>query len=163
MRRTCSDRRAQRGFTLTELIIIMVLVGILAVSVMPRLQATVALRDDSWRDGVVTALRYAQKTAVSHRRLVCATVADTTVTLTIASANPATSCNQSLAGPTGGAAFATADNPAMLTTVTPAGVLFFQPDGRVTTTGAGTTASNRTISLTGASAITVRGETGHVE
>lgn len=159
----CTDRAAQRGFTMTELIIIMVLVGILAVTVMPRLQATVALRDDSWRDGLVTALRYAQKTAVSHRRLVCATVTDTAVTLTIAAANPATTCDQALRGPTGALAFATADNPAMLTTVTPAGVLFFQPDGRVTTTGAGTTASNRTISLTGASAVTVRGETGHVE
>jgi hypothetical protein len=51
----------------------------------------------------------------------------------------------------------------MLTTVSPAGVLFFQPDGRVTSDGAGTTASNRTISLTGASSIVVRGETGHVE
>lgn len=163
MPRTCSEPAAQRGFTMTELIIIMVLVGILAVTVMPRVQATIGLRDDSWRDGVVTALRYAQKTAVSHRRLVCAAVADTTVTLTIAAANPATACNQALTGPTGTAAFATSDNPAMLTTVTPAGVLYFQPDGRVTTTGAGTTSANRTITLTGTSAITLRGETGHVE
>lgn len=163
MRRMCTDRGPQRGFTMTELIIIMVLVGILAVTVMPRLQATVGLRDDSWRDGVVSALRYAQKTAVSHRRLVCATVADTTVTLRIAAANPATDCDQALTSPTGTAAFATSDNPAMLTAVSPAGVLYFQPDGRVTTTGAGTTASNRTISMTGVSAVTIRGETGHVE
>ena len=153
----------QRGFTMTELIIIMVLVGVLAVSVMPKLQATIALRDDSWRDGLVTAMRYAQKTAVSHRRLVCVSVADTSVTLTIASANPATSCDQNVTGPTGAAAFATADNSAMLTAVSPAGVLYFQPDGRVTSDGAGATASTRIISLTGTSSIAVRGETGHVE
>lgn len=153
----------QRGFTMTELIIIMVLVGILAVSVMPKLQATMALRDDSWRDGLVTAMRYAQKTAVSHRRLVCVAVADTTVTLTIASANPATGCDQNMTGPTGSAVFATSDNSAMLTSVSPAGVLYFQPDGRATSDGAGTTASTRTISLTGTSSIIVRGETGHVE
>jgi MSHA pilin protein MshC len=161
--RDAAQRVQQGGFTLTELIIIMILVGILGVSVMPKLQATISLRDDSWRDGLVTAMRYAQKTAVSHRRLVCVTVADTTVTLTIAEANPATACNLSLTGPRGTGAFATSDNPSMLTTVSPAGVLFFQPDGRVTSDGAGTMASNRTISLTGASSIVVRGETGHVE
>lgn len=153
----------QRGFTLTELVVIIILVGILSASVLPKLQATFALRDDAWRDALVSALRYAQKTAVSHRRLVCATVADTSVTLTIAQANPASACSLSLSGPTGGSAFATSDNPAMLTTVSPSGVLFFQPDGRVTTDGAGATASDRTLSLTGVSNIVVRGETGHVE
>lgn len=148
---------------MTELIMVMVLVGIIAVTVMPRLQAAVSLRDDAWRDGVISALRYAQKTAVSHRRLVCATVSDTTVTLNIAQANPASSCNLSLAGPTGGTVFVTSDNPAMLTTVSPAGVLFFQPDGRVTSDGAGLTATTRTISVTGASAIVLVGETGHVQ
>ena len=138
--------RAQGGFTLTELIVIMILVGILAVSVMPKLQGAVSLRDDAWRDGVLSAVRYAQKTAVSHRRLVCMSVADTTVTLSIAQANPASSCDASLTGPTGSATFVTSDNPAMLTSVSPAGVLYFQPDGRVTTDGAGATASNRTIS-----------------
>jgi MSHA pilin protein MshC len=156
----CTD---QRGFTLTELIVIMVLVGILAVSVMPRLQAAIALRDDTWRDSVVSALRYAQKTAVSHRRLVCMVIDNTTVTLSIASANPATSCSASLVGPTGASAFATSDNPSMLTSVSPAGVLYFQPDGRVSTDAAGATASNRTITLTGVGAIVITGETGHVE
>ena len=159
----CATLSRQRGFTLTELIVVIILVGILSVSVLPKLQATVGLRDDAWRDALASALRYAQKTAVSHRRLVCATVSNTSVTLTIAQANPASACSLSLSGPTGGSAFATSDNAAMVTTVSPTGVLFFQPDGRVTTDGAGATASDRTLSLTGVSNIVVRGETGHVE
>lgn len=155
--------RLQRGFTLTELIVIIVLVGVLGASVLPKLQATVALRDDAWRDALLGAIRYAQKTAVSHRRLVCVSVDNTSVTLSIASSNPASSCNLSLTGPTGNAAFASSDNTAMLTSVSPAGVLFFQPDGRVTSDGAGTTATDRTISLSGTSSIVVRGETGHVQ
>ncbi len=162
MRASCTDRR-QRGFTMTEPIVVMVLLGILGVTVLPNLQVAMLTRDDSWRDGVLSALRLAQKTAVSHRRLVCLTVANTSVTLSIAAAHPATSCSVALSGPSGAAAFASADNSAAVTTVSPSGVLYFQPDGRVTTDGAGTTATNRSISLTGALGITVVGETGHVE
>jgi MSHA pilin protein MshC len=46
---------------------------------------------------------------------------------------------------------------------TPAGVLFFQPDGRVTVDGAGATAVDWTITPTAAAVISIFGETGHVE
>jgi MSHA pilin protein MshC len=162
MRASCIDG-GQRGFTMIELIVVMVLLAILGMTVLPNMQSAILSRDDSWRDGMLGALRLAQKTAVSHRRLVCVTVANTSVSLSIAAAHPATSCGQVLTGPTGAAAFATADNTAAVTTVSPSGVLYFQPDGRVTTDGAGTTSADRTISLTGALAITVVGETGHVD
>jgi len=49
------------------------------------------------------------------------------------------------------------------TAVSPAGTLYFQPDGRVTSDGAGNTAANRTITANGIASISIVGETGHVE
>lgn len=154
--------RRQAGFTMAELVIVMVLVGILAVFVMPKMQAAMGMQDESWRDQVVSALRYAQKTSVSHRRVVCVTVAGTSVSLRIASTNPTAGCDQDLVGPDGSATFATGASAS--TSVNPAGVIFCQPDGRVTTDAAGSTAASRIITVAGASrVITVHGETGFVE
>lgn len=151
------------GFTMVELVVVLMLVGVLGAVALPRMQGLLSFRDDAWRDGLLDAMRYAQKTAVSHRRLVCMTVADRQVTLQMATANPATSCNATLAGPAGGSVFATSANTNMLTSVAPSGVIFFQPDGRSTTDGAGTTPTNRIISPSGLTPLSLIGETGHAE
>ena len=69
-------RRGARGFTLVELVTIMILLGILAVVAIPRMD-TSAYHAAQFHDQTVAALRYAQKTAVSHRRLVCVSFPDT--------------------------------------------------------------------------------------
>ncbi len=157
----------QRGFTMNELVMVLVIGGILAAYVAPRLATFAGVRDGAWRDALVSSMRMAQKFAVGHRRLVCATVTNTTVTLRIASANPANACNTDLPGPDGSTVFARASNNQATTVVsaggTPASVLFFQPDGRVTSDGAGTTAVDWTITPTAAAPISIFGETGHVE
>jgi prepilin-type N-terminal cleavage/methylation domain-containing protein len=152
----------ERGFTLPELIAVLVLVGILAAVALPKFDAALSLRDDGWHDEVVSALRHARQTAVSHRRLVCASVGSTSVTLTIAAANPATACTAALPGPDGSATYAsTATGSA---SIAPAGTIYFQPSGRATSDGAGNSASDRTITLGGSGGtISVIGETGHVE
>jgi len=155
--------RSQGGFTLNELVLVLVIAGILAAVALPKLQSALTLRDDAWHDSLIGAMRTAQKTAVSHRRVVCANVANTSVTLTIATANPAVSCNAALLGPDGSATFASASNAQATTSVSPAGIIYFQPDGRVTTDLAGANSSDRTLTLSGASAITLLGETGYVE
>lgn len=142
---------------------VLVLLGILAVYAAPRMMVALSLQDDAWRDEVQSALRYAQKGAVARRRLTCVSVSNTTVTLTTAASNPATTCTLPIAGPDGGATFATAPNGNAVTTVSPAGVIYFQPDGRVTTDGAGLNAATRTIAMTGVDNLQVLGETGHVE
>jgi len=152
----------RNGFTLVELVMVMVMIGVLAVVVLPRLQENSSLRAAAWHDQVQAALRHARQTAVGHRRLVCATVATGAVTLTIASANPATTCGAAWRGPDGNIAWAR-EGSGIATSVTPAGTLYFQPSGRITSDGAGTTALNASVTITGETAIGVVGETGHVE
>jgi len=153
---------AERGFTLPELIAVLILVGILSVSVMPKLQGALAWRDDGWRDQVVAALHYGHKIAISHRRLVCADVAAASVALHIAGSNPASSCTTVLPGVDGNALAATSTGGAAASMV-PAGTIYFQPSGRVTSDGAGSSAVTRTISIAGLADIVLVGETGHVE
>jgi MSHA pilin protein MshC len=162
---TSSDRMRQAGFTMIELIIVLVLLGIVSVFVAPKLVAAISLQDDAWRDELQGALRFAQKSAVARRRLTCVAITNTTVKITTATSNPATACTVAMTGPDGNATYATAPSGSAITTVSPAGdgFIYFQPDGRVTTDGAGSSAVDRTISLTGVASLVVLGETGHVE
>jgi MSHA pilin protein MshC len=156
-----SRPRAQRGFTLIELVTILILVGVLAAVVMPKFDTALSLRNDAARDEALGALRYAGQTAQSHRRLVCADVSATAVTLRIASARPASTCGSALNGPNGGSAF-TANAGAATFTLSPSGTMYFQPDGRVTSDGAGATVSARTMTISGANSLSIGGETGLV-
>ncbi|HSM21230.1 MAG TPA: type II secretion system protein [Rubrivivax sp.] len=159
--RAKSSRARGRGFTTVELVAVIVLMGVLAVVALPRIEGALAQRGDHWRDQVLAALRHAQATAQSHRRLVCATVGTGAVTLSIATANPATACASALPGPGGSADYAS-DSRGFATSVSPAGPLYFQPNGRVTTDGAGSTATDRSITVSGQEAISVVAETGLV-
>jgi len=155
-------KSSSRGFTLPELIAVLLLVGILSVTAMPKLQAALTVRDDGWHDQIVASLHYAHKVAISHRRLVCANVGATAVTLSIASVNPASSCTVALPGVDGQALAASSDGGAAAS-ISPAGTLFFQPSGRVSTDGAGNSTTTRTITIAGQATIVLVGETGHVE
>jgi len=154
--------KRQRGFSLPELIAVLLLVGILSAVAIPKLQGALSFRDDGWRDQIVAALHYAHKIAISHRRLVCASVAADSVTLSIASANPAAACGTALAG-VDGQALAANGQGAAAAVISPDGPLYFQPSGRVTTDGSGSNATTRTITVAGQDPIVVVGETGHVE
>ncbi|MEY4750877.1 MAG: hypothetical protein RIQ60_3091 [Pseudomonadota bacterium] len=159
----CRNRnRKTRGFTLPELVAVLVIVGALAAVALPRLDGALNLRADGYRDQIVAALRLAGASAVSHRRLVCATVDASSVRLTIAAANPALACTAALPGVTGGAAAALSSGGAS-SSLAPAGTLYFQPSGRVTSDAAGLNAGLWTLSVSGAPVINLIGETGHVE
>ena len=59
-----SASSTERGFTMVELIIVMILVGVMAAYAVPKFAAMTNLSQDAWRDQVKSALRYAQKAAV---------------------------------------------------------------------------------------------------
>ena len=151
----------QRGFTVVELITVMVLVGVLAAVMLPRLDGALALRSAAWRDQVKAGLMHGRVLAQGHRRLVCAALATGELRLSMASANPASSCNLTLSGPDGDARWAV-DSQGITLTQTPAGTLYFQPDGRITSDGAGASPVDTSIAIAGETALQLIGETGHV-
>lgn len=153
------------GFTLVELVVVMIVMGILAVTILPRFTDTAAFDEAGFHAQVVAGLRYAQKTAVSHRRLVCAEVTSNSLTLQIAASNPALACGTALLrAPDGAAAFASSAsiNLGLTAGALPA-TLHFQPDGRITTDAAGTTLWGAGLTVTGMANITVTGATGYVK
>ncbi len=152
----------QRGFTMVELIAVLLLVGVLAAVAVPRLGGALALRSAGWRDQIKAGLLQARTLAQGHRRLVCVALATGEIRLLLASANPASSCNTPLAGPDGDVRWAV-DATNIALSQSPAGTLYFQPDGRITSDGAGSTPINVTVGVAGEPDLPLIGETGHVD
>ena len=124
---------------MVELIVVMVLIGVVAAIAAPRLMDDGSTAAAAFAGQVVSALRYAQKSAVSHRRLVCATLTTTQVTLRIATNPGATACDADLQSP-GDDVYSRTDT-AVTTSYGAAGAgpwnLFFRPDGTIGTTATG--------------------------
>ena len=71
--RRARTRRSLAGFTLVELIVVIVLVGILSVVAMPRFFDK-TFEEAGFHDGVKAAVQHARRTAIASRRFVCVNV-----------------------------------------------------------------------------------------
>jgi MSHA pilin protein MshC len=144
------------GFTLIELIMTIIIVGIVAVVAIPRFTNSSVFQARGFADQVQAALRYAQKTAIAQRRNVCAAFtlpAPSTVTLTIANAGGAASpCVQNLDLPTGGN-----------TITAPTGIAFAALPTDFSFDALGSPSTGQTINITDVTnGITIEAETGYV-
>ncbi len=143
-----------RGFTLIEMVSTIMIVGVLAVVVVPRFANRSDFDSRGFFDGTLSILEYAQKAAVAQRRLVCVSFAGAAVTLTIASSFGST-CHMTLTGPNGVRPYSLA---------VPAGVSFVATPTDFDFSPAGVASAGQVISVTGLAGriITVDPVTGYV-
>ena len=113
----------ERGITLIEMIVVMIIVAILAVAVIPRFASRSDFDARGFHDGTLSLLRYAQKSAVAQRRNVCVGFGASTVSLTIASAFGG-ACDTPLTGPNGVAPYALTAPSGVAFTALPANFIF---------------------------------------
>jgi MSHA pilin protein MshC len=164
-----NGRARTDGFTMVELVVVIILVGVLAAFGIPRLLGDKNMEAAVFGDQVVSGLRRAQAIATSHRRVVCVSIAARGVTMRLNGCGNAGLALTGLADDE----YATTDSALAAVPVAPLGaVLLFQPDGRITAGSGGTTpVSNGSIAITATvngQANTVRtirleGTTGYVE
>jgi MSHA pilin protein MshC len=100
------DAVLQRGFTLVELITIMVILGVLAAIAMPRFFDRNTFDSRGFYDQTISTLRYAQKTAIAKHRFVCVAFAANSITLTFDPISPSAvhtvaACGSNLTDPGG--------------------------------------------------------------
>lgn len=142
------------GFTLAELVVVMLIIGVLAVAVIPRFVDRQTFDSRGFYDQTLAALRYAHKAAIAQRRTVCVGFGANSVTFTIASAAGSSTCDADLTGPAG-------DSPFQITAAT--GVAYTGTPSNFRFNGAGQASVGQTLQVSGeASTITVERETGYV-
>ena len=150
------DSGGGRGFTMVEMVTVIVIVGLLAAVIGPRFVGRDAFASRGFHDEAQSVVRYAQKTAIAWRNtpiFVC-------VTATAIAARSVSCAGTLLVHPATGAA---------LTTTAPAGVTL-SPTGNFSFDGAGRPNPNAQVTIAIASTIAgdparqivVEAETGYV-
>lgn len=150
----CTGR--SRGFTLLELILVLVITGILAVAVGPRMMDSGIVSARGFSDQVQASLRYAQKTAIAQHRIVCVDYAIDRIVLTQTASMLAACPGDALASPDGESSYAIS---------APSGVVFATLPSSLRFDALGRPSPNtrHAILVSGvADGITVEAETGYV-
>jgi MSHA pilin protein MshC len=151
-------RRAQdtHGFSLVELIVVLIVAGILAVVAMGRFADRKTFDTQGFYDEVIATVRYAQKDAVSKRRNVCLAFGANSVTLTYASAaGSGAVCDSNETSPGGTTPYAVTAN---------SGVSFLAAPTNFSFDALGRPTLGQTVTVVGDSnrSFTIESETGYV-
>lgn len=141
---------AASGFTLIELVTVIVLVGILSVMAVPRFAERSVFEARGFQDETKALLRYAQKSAVAQRRYVCVAFTASGATLTLGATS---ACGTDLSGPTGSAPFTITARSGIGYSSVPAN-FYFEASGRPN--------AGQIITVTGSGTVTIEAETGYV-
>lgn len=163
---------AQIGFTTVELVVTLIIIGLLAAVAGPRFFDLDVFHARGFYDEVLSALRYAQRTAIAQRRVVYVRLDTTSVSACYANTFPCTAPADQVPGPYGEKPFSV--NAGSGVSLAPVTTLFFDALGRphngtdpvpTSQINTSTFTANLTISLTGGGdtrTVTVERETGYV-
>lgn len=148
------------GFTTIELVVVILLLGIMAVAVIPKMADRSVFEEMGFRGQVLATLRHARKTAIASRRHVCVAIDGTGVTLTLDPRVPenltgAVDCTSNLSVPGGCSGAANK-------VCTPSGVALSAVPGSFAYDPLGRSTAAATVTVSGQPAITVEQETGYV-
>jgi MSHA pilin protein MshC len=151
----------QRGFTLIELIMVMVLLGILAAYAAPRIFNRADFDARGMEDMTMAYLRFAQKTAIAQRRTVCLTLTTSGISMQVSTAANTYGCASATAlnGPDGKSALSVSG--AAYSTV-PSSFSFDGLGQPVNSSGVALTSAQTFVVSGGGRTITVEAGTGYV-
>lgn len=155
-----------RGFTIVELVTVMVIIGIIAAVSAPRFVGRDAFDARGSYATLMSALRYAQKTAIAQRTTVCANIDTAARIVTLTYRNPPNDCSTASIGtvidPATQAAYSKALSGNVNLTASVA-TLGFDGLGRPIPNATATyTVQNAVVTTEPARTITVEAETGYV-
>jgi len=158
MLRACNMKHS--GFTVTELVVVLVITGVLAAVAVPRFFVSQQYSDRGFYDQALAISRYAQKSAIAIRHNVCVNVniAPPSINLTYASAaGSGSACDTALPSPVGGTPPFTVTAKTGVTLSSSSPTIIFTALGSVSSAGATTT-----ITVSSLPPITVVSGTGYV-